>query len=205
MTDPRSSNTNVYQGGGHFEFSSEKNWGLEQEDCRIFGSIDMTHLAASIASVPFNIQHDIPVELFTVEQLEEFEVESSLALSRHISQYNSKLLNIKNVLPTSIGSNQATTATNKLVLKNYSNSEVNNIPFDCDIQSNLELEEILGNMKPLMNILQEEINTVTSIDTSVDDSIIVVNQKMPIKDENKIEMTNHDSGHWLDSMLDSDE
>lgn len=53
-------------GGGHFEFSSEKNWGVEQEDCRIFGSIDMTHLAASIASVPFNIQHDIPVELFTV-------------------------------------------------------------------------------------------------------------------------------------------
>jgi len=53
-------------GGGHFEFSSEKNWGLEQEDCRIFDSIDMTHLAASIASVPFNIQHDIPVELFTV-------------------------------------------------------------------------------------------------------------------------------------------
>ncbi|NP_001155565.1 uncharacterized protein LOC100163215 [Acyrthosiphon pisum] len=205
MTDPRSSNTNVYQGSGHFEFSSEKNWGLEQEDCRIFGSIDMTHLAASIASVPFNIQHDIPVELFTVEQLEEFEVESSLALSRHISQYNSKVLNIKTLLPTCIGSNQAPTATNKLILKNYSNSEVNNIPFDCDIQSNIELEEILGNMKPLINILQEEINTVTSIDTSKDDSIIAENQKMPIEDDYKIEMTNHDSGHWLDSMLDSDE
>lgn len=93
MTNPRSSNTNVYQGkinfkstkynydcsstnqvlkfcwilgGGHFEFSSEKKWGIEQEDFRIFDSIDMTHLAASIASVPFNIQHDIPVELFTV-------------------------------------------------------------------------------------------------------------------------------------------
>lgn len=93
MTNPRSSNTNVYQGkinfkvqniitigppliqfrnfvgflgGGHFEFSSEKNWGVEQEDFRIFDSIDMTHLAASIASIPFNIQHDIPVELFTV-------------------------------------------------------------------------------------------------------------------------------------------
>jgi len=39
-----------------------------------------------------------------------------------LAQYNSKLLNIKNVLPTSIGSNQAATATNKLVLKNYSNS-----------------------------------------------------------------------------------
>jgi len=55
-----------FLGGGHFEFSSEKNWGVEQEDFRIFDSIDMTHLAASIASVPFNVQHDIPVELFTV-------------------------------------------------------------------------------------------------------------------------------------------
>jgi len=56
----------IFIGGGHFEFSSEKNWGVEQEDCRIFDSIDMTHLAASIASIPFNIQHDIPVKLFTV-------------------------------------------------------------------------------------------------------------------------------------------
>ncbi|XP_060862695.1 uncharacterized protein LOC132939512 isoform X2 [Metopolophium dirhodum] len=163
----------------------------------------MTHLAASIASVPFNIQHGIPVELFTVEQLEEFEVESSLALSRHKSQFNSKLLNIKTLLPTQ--ATQAAIPTNKLILKNDSNSEVINIPFDCDIQSNVELERILGNMKPLINILQEEINPVTSIDTSEDDSILVENQKMPIKDDYKIEMTNHDSGHWLDSMLDSDE
>lgn len=53
-------------GGDHFEFSSEKHWNVEQEDCKIFDSIDMAHLAASLASVPFNIQHDIPVELFTV-------------------------------------------------------------------------------------------------------------------------------------------
>lgn len=43
------------------------------------------------------------------------------------------------------------------------------------------------------------------VDTSEADSIIVENQKIPIKDDNKIEMTIHDSGHWLDSMLDSDE
>ncbi|KAL5243153.1 hypothetical protein ACI65C_010563 [Semiaphis heraclei] len=205
MTDPHSSSSNIYQDGGHFEFSSEKNWGVEQEDYRIFGSIDMTHLAASIASVPFNIQHDIPVELFTVDQLEEFEVESSLALSRHISLCSPKLLNIKTALPTPISSNQASTDTNTLILKNYSNSEVNNVPFDYVIQPNLELKEILGNMKPLINILQDEINTIPSIDTSEADSIIVENQKIPIKDDNKIEMTIHDSGHWLDSMLDSDE
>ncbi|XP_022178604.1 uncharacterized protein LOC111039397 isoform X2 [Myzus persicae] len=192
-------------GGGHFEFSSEKNWGVEQEDCRIFDSIDMTHLAASIASVPFNIQHNIPVELFTVEQLEEFEVESSLALSRHISQSRSKSLNIKSVLPTSIVSNQASTDKNSLILKNYSNSEVNNVPFDCESQPNVELEEILGNMKPLMNILQDEINTVSSIDTSEADSIIIENQKISVEDDCKTEMVIHDSGHWLDSMLDSDE
>ncbi|XP_015369286.1 PREDICTED: uncharacterized protein LOC107165523 isoform X2 [Diuraphis noxia] len=201
-------NDEQYYRGGHFEFSSEKNWGVEQEDCRIFGSIDMKHLAASIASVPFNIQHDIPVELFTVEQLEEFEVESSLALSRHISLCNSKLLNINTVLPTPMRSNQASTDTSKLILKNYSNSdvtEVNNLPFDYEIQPNLELEEILGNMKPLINILQDEINTVPKIDTSEADSITVENQMMPIKDNNKIETTIHDSEHWLDSMLDSDE
>jgi len=43
------------------------------------------------------------------------------------------------------------------------------------------------------------------LDTSEDDSIIAEKQKMLIKDDSKIEMTNHDSGHWLDSMLDSDE
>lgn len=43
------------------------------------------------------------------------------------------------------------------------------------------------------------------VDASEDDSIIVENRKMPIKDDNKIEMINHNSGHWLDSMLDSDE
>lgn len=160
MTNPRSSNTNVYQGGGHFEFSSEKNWGVEQEDFRIFDSIDMTHLAASIASVPFNIQHDIPVELFTTGQLEEFEVESSLALSRHTSQCNSKLLSIKTVLQTSTENSQAPTDTNKLFLNN---SEVSNVPFGCEIQSNIELEEILGNRKPLFNILQDEKKSVTSI------------------------------------------
>ncbi|XP_025204804.1 uncharacterized protein LOC112601397 [Melanaphis sacchari] len=206
MTDPHSSNTNVYQGGGHFEFSSEKNWGVEQEDCRIFDSIDMKHLATSIASIPFNIQHDIPVELFTAEQLEEFEVESSLALSRHTSLCNSKLLSIKNVLQTSTESNnQASTDTNKLFLNNYSNSEVENVPFGCEIQSNIELENILGNRKPLFNILQDEINTVTSINNSEADSIIVENQKLPNKDDNKIEIMNQNSGHWLDSMFDSDE
>ncbi|XP_060847817.1 uncharacterized protein LOC132927289 isoform X1 [Rhopalosiphum padi] len=204
MTDSRSSNTNVYQGGGHFEFSSEKNWGVEQEDCRIFDSIDMTHLAASIASIPFNIQHDIPVKLFTAEQLEEFEVESSLALSRHTSLCNSKLLNIKTGLQTS-ESSQTPTDTNKLFLNNDSKSEVGNVSFGYEIQSNIELEEILGNRKPLFNILQDEINSVTSKNNGEADSIIVANQKMSNKDDNKIEITNHNSGHWLDSMLDSDE
>jgi len=44
-------------------------------------------------------------------------------------------------------------------------TEVNNVLFDCEIQPNLELEEILGNMKPLINILQDEINTVPNIGT----------------------------------------
>ncbi|KAF0762813.1 ACYPI004315 protein [Aphis craccivora] len=202
MTNPHSLNTNVYQGGGHFEFSSEKNWGVEQEDFKIFDSIDMTHLAASIASVPFNIQHDIPVELFTTGQLEEFEVESSLALSRHTSQCNSKLLSIKTVLQTSTENSQAPTDTNKLYLNN---SEVSNVPFGCEIQSNMELEEILGNRKPLFNILQDEQKSVTSINKGEADSIITESQKMSIKDDNTIKIINHNAGHWLDSMLDSDE
>lgn len=56
----------LFLGGGHFEFSSEKIWGTEQDNCRIFDSIDITHLADSIASVPFNLRHNIPLELFTV-------------------------------------------------------------------------------------------------------------------------------------------
>lgn len=44
-------------------------------------------------------------------------------------------------------------------------TEVNNVPFDYVIQPNLELKEILGNMKPLINILQDEINTIPSIGT----------------------------------------
>lgn len=55
-----------FLGGSYFEFSSEKNWGIEQDDCKIFDSIDIEHLADSIASVPFNLRHNIPVELFTV-------------------------------------------------------------------------------------------------------------------------------------------
>jgi len=43
------------------------------------------------------------------------------------------------------------------------------------------------------------------VDNGEADSIIVANQKMSNKDDNKIEITNHNSGHWLDSMLDSDE
>lgn len=56
----------IFLGGGHFEFSSEKHWGVEQDDCKIFDSIDTTHLEDSIASVPFNIRHNLPIELFTV-------------------------------------------------------------------------------------------------------------------------------------------
>lgn len=56
----------TYVGGDHFEFLSEKNWGVEQDDCKIFDSIDIPHLADSIASVPFNSRHNIPDELFTV-------------------------------------------------------------------------------------------------------------------------------------------
>jgi len=39
-----------------------------------------------------------------------------------LAQCNAKLLNIKTLLPTSIESNQAATATSKLILKNDSNS-----------------------------------------------------------------------------------
>lgn len=56
----------VFPGAGHFEFSSEKNWGVEQDDCKIFDSIDLTHLADSVASVPFNERYCIPVDLYTV-------------------------------------------------------------------------------------------------------------------------------------------
>jgi len=59
-----------FPGGSHFEFSSEKNWGVEQDDCRIFDSIDIPHLADSIASVPFHLRHNIPVELFNVYLLQ---------------------------------------------------------------------------------------------------------------------------------------
>lgn len=55
-----------FLGGSHFEFSSEKNWSIEQDECRIFDSIDFTYLADSIASIPFHIRHNIPDELFTV-------------------------------------------------------------------------------------------------------------------------------------------
>jgi len=44
-------------------------------------------------------------------------------------------------------------------------AEFNNVPIDCESQPNVELEEILGNIKPLINILQDEINTVSSIGT----------------------------------------
>lgn len=68
--DIQSDNFHIFfLGGGHFEFSSEKNWGVEQDDCKIFDSIDMTHLADSVASVPFNVRHNIPAELFTVRDL----------------------------------------------------------------------------------------------------------------------------------------
>lgn len=56
----------LLSGGGFFEFSSEKKWGTEQDDCKIFDSIDMTRLADSIASVPFHVRHNLPSELFTV-------------------------------------------------------------------------------------------------------------------------------------------
>lgn len=89
----------------------------------------------------------------------------------------------------------------------------------------------MGNRKPLFNILQDEQKHVTSIsiiriliftfivmknrshlyfynffvDNGETDSIIVESQKMSIKDDNTIEIINHNAGHWLDSMLDSDE
>lgn len=43
------------------------------------------------------------------------------------------------------------------------------------------------------------------VDTSEADSIIIENQKISVEDDCKTEMVIHDSGHWLDSMLDSDE
>ncbi|VVC31748.1 Hypothetical protein CINCED_3A000099 [Cinara cedri] len=147
-----------FLGGCHFEFSSEKNWGIENDDCKIFDSIDITHLADSIASVPFNLRHNIPIELFTVEQLEEFEVEASLALSRHTFQCNSKLKN-KTEVRTSIKCSQKpeTDKLMKLILNNFSSSEESNITSDG------QLDAILGNMKPLINILQDETNEVNSI------------------------------------------
>lgn len=201
MTEPRSISSNIYQGGSHFEFSSEKNWGVEQDDCRIFDSIDIPHLADSIASVPFNIRHNIPSELFTTEQLEEFEVEASLALSRHTFQCNSKLKN-KSAVLTSVECSQ-TPETNKLInliLNNFSSSEENVL--DSEIQSHGQLDAILGNMKPLINILQDETNAVHNIDAGKTDSKIFENT-IPITCDSEIEINN--SSHWLDSMLDSDE
>lgn len=51
--------------------------------------------------------------------------------------------------------------------KSLNVSEKNNVPFDCETQIDVKLEEILGNMKPLINILQDEINIVTTIGTIV--------------------------------------
>lgn len=44
------------------------------------------------------------------------------------------------------------------------------------------------------------------IDTSETDSKTIINQITSIKLDSEVDVTNHDSGHWLDSMLeDSDE
>ncbi|XP_025414163.1 uncharacterized protein LOC112686179 isoform X2 [Sipha flava] len=193
--------------GGYFEFSSEKNWGTEQDDCRIFDSIDITHLADSIASVPFNLRHNIPVDLFTVEQLEEFEVESSLALSRHSFQCKSKLSN-KIIKSTSTESScvPETDKLLELIMKNDSRAEEDNNDLNCELQSNEQLCAILGNKKPFINILQDEANTIHNIDISKTDSKTIIDQITSIKLDSEVNITNHDSGHWLDSMLeDSDE
>jgi len=201
MTEPRSPNSNAYQGGGHFEFSSEKNWGVEQDDCRIFDSIDIPHLADSVASVPFNLRHNIPDELFTIEQLEEFEVEASLALSRHTFQCNSKLKD-KTVASTSAGRSQKP-ETNKLmnlILDNFSSSEEKVL--DSETQSHGQLDAILGNMKPLINVLQDEMNMFHNTETGETDSKPFECKIKPVTRDSEIEVTN-DTGHWLDSMLNS--
>ncbi|XP_050541869.1 uncharacterized protein LOC126905827 isoform X2 [Daktulosphaira vitifoliae] len=177
--------TNIYQGGGHFEFSSEKNWGVVDNDCKLFDSLDLTHIADSLASIPFHLRHNLPKSLFSVEQLEEFEVESSLAFSRHTFQCNSKAqvdLTWNNKKTSSFSSNKLL----EIILSGVSNEEKTESIHD-ETGINSQLNDILAPSQPNVETSEKsETSTMKIGKLSVD-----TNQ------------TN--AGHWLDSMLDSDD
>ncbi|XP_050421931.1 uncharacterized protein LOC126834208 [Adelges cooleyi] len=189
---------NVYQGGGHFEFSSEKNWGIVDDDCTCFDSIDFTHLSDSIASVPFHIRHNIPQELFTVDQLEEFEVEASLANSRHTFQCNSKSKD-KFILDKE---KSLEPETKKLlsVLTDFSLEDKHN--YLVNENEAHGLEAILGNTKPLLSQLKDEHFANSNVNERGNE---VVESTTENSEAEKEISQSTSSGHWLNSMLEFDD
>lgn len=49
------------------------------------------------------------------------------------------------------------------MILDFNTTEQNNVPVNSEIPSNGQLDAILGNMKPLINILQDETNLVNSL------------------------------------------
>ncbi|XP_050541868.1 uncharacterized protein LOC126905827 isoform X1 [Daktulosphaira vitifoliae] len=194
--------TNIYQGGGHFEFSSEKNWGVVDNDCKLFDSLDLTHIADSLASIPFHLRHNLPKSLFSVEQLEEFEVESSLAFSRHTFQCNSKAqvdLTWNNKKTSSFSSNKLL----EIILSGVSNEEKTESIHD-ETGINSQLNDILGNNKNLQNTLKDIILNTTPSQPNVETSEKSETSTMKIG-KLSVDTNQTNAGHWLDSMLDSDD